>query len=645
MAGTKTIFKLAWILACFLGWYSNEPYELRAAEGKGEKLTAPQLFPEKTLAYVRVDDMRQLRSAYEKSSYGRLSNDEQLKPILGDFYGGLIKATEEMTGVVGLNLDEFLSIPSGELAFALLSPGKKAKPAQVRNEEGELQDLPLVPPVVAMMIDAGDEIASIQVMLQRMGADAGQEAEHLQKDVSGLILHSYQSKADESQQFSYFIDQGVFIACTSMDYIQDLAQIWLGEAGQRKTLADNQRFLTIMKRCVGTEGERPQISFYADPMALLRGITPASPQSAMMLAMLPPLGLDGLEAIGGSWIVAPADFDSIGHIHVLMSSPRRAILDLVRPKEGDVQPEDWVPESVSGYMTINWDLQSTLKGIQQMFNQFRGSNAWQNEVFGPAADQLGFDIQEEIFDQLEGRISIMQGYVRPVTANSQSTVWGIRFKNIKQFESDILPKLMEQAQQRGQVTSEEIGKLTVQVLIPSQSNRPENVVVPLRDQETCVTVIDDYLVVSDSRYMMQQVADVLEDPDLRLNQSLEFQLIHDRITEQLQGKNASAVTFDRPEQALQQFYEMVRDPENRAKFREQSKNTPRRDRPTGNARMDELRQRFAGSNPVLTALEQAMEKHELPPFAEISKYMAPSGGYLVEEDSGLHYTTFTLRRD
>jgi hypothetical protein len=158
-------------------------------------------------------------------------------------------------------------------------------------------------------------------------------------------------------------------------------------------------------------------------------------------------------------------------------------------------------------------------------------------------------------------------------------------------------------------------------------------------------VIDDYLVVSDSRYMMQQVADVLEDPDLRLNQSLEFQLIHDRITEQLQGKNASAVTFDRPEQALQQFYEMVRDPENRAKFREQSKNTPRRDRPTGNARMDELRQRFAGSNPVLTALEQAMEKHELPPFAEISKYMAPSGGYLVEEDSGLHYTTFTLRRD
>ncbi|HAC89848.1 MAG TPA: hypothetical protein DCF63_04325, partial [Planctomycetaceae bacterium] len=361
MAGTKAISQLAWILASCLGWYFSEPYELRAAEGKGERLTAPQLFPEKTLAYVRVDDMRQLRSAYEKSSYGRLSNDEQLKPILGDFYGGLIKATEEMTGVGGLNLDEFLSIPSGELAFALLSPGKKAKPAQVRNEEGELQNLPLVPPVVAMMIDAGDEIASIQVMLQRMGADAGQEAEHLQKEVGGLILHSFQSKTDESQQFSYFIDQGVFIACTSMDYIQDLAQGWLGEAGQRKTLADNQRFLTIMKRCVGTEGERPQISFYADPMALLRGLTPASPQSAMMLAMLPPLGLDGLEAIGGSWIVAPADFDSIGHIHVLMSSPRRAILDLVRPKEGDVQPEDWVPESVSGYLAINWALQSTLK--------------------------------------------------------------------------------------------------------------------------------------------------------------------------------------------------------------------------------------------------------------------------------------------
>ncbi|MEZ6080966.1 MAG: hypothetical protein R3C56_36440 [Pirellulaceae bacterium] len=45
-------------------------------------MTAPQLFPEKTLAYVRIDDMRQLKADLGRSSIGKLGNDEQLKPIL-----------------------------------------------------------------------------------------------------------------------------------------------------------------------------------------------------------------------------------------------------------------------------------------------------------------------------------------------------------------------------------------------------------------------------------------------------------------------------------------------------------------------------------------------------------------------------------
>ncbi len=50
--------------------------------------------------------------------------------------------------------------------------------------------------------------------------------------------------------------------------------------------------------------------------------------------MLPAFGLDGIQGLGGSWIVAPPDFDSIAHFHVLLGSPRRSILGLLRPKSG-----------------------------------------------------------------------------------------------------------------------------------------------------------------------------------------------------------------------------------------------------------------------------------------------------------------------
>ncbi len=88
------------------------------------RLTAPRLFPENTLAYIRVDDVTQLKQALDRSSLGKLGNDEKLKPIFSEFYGSLVRNTQELEDAVGLNLDELLSIPSGELAVALLPPDR-----------------------------------------------------------------------------------------------------------------------------------------------------------------------------------------------------------------------------------------------------------------------------------------------------------------------------------------------------------------------------------------------------------------------------------------------------------------------------------------------------------------------------------------
>ena len=53
------------------------------------RLTAPQLFPEKTLAYVRIDNVKKLREDLGRSTLGKIGNDEQLKPIFSEFYGSL----------------------------------------------------------------------------------------------------------------------------------------------------------------------------------------------------------------------------------------------------------------------------------------------------------------------------------------------------------------------------------------------------------------------------------------------------------------------------------------------------------------------------------------------------------------------------
>jgi hypothetical protein len=586
--------------------------------------TAPKLFPDKTLVYFRVSDVKQLKQDFDRSSMGRLSKDAQLKPIIDEFYGSFVKSTEQMATAIGLNLDELLSIPSGEMAVAMFASGGKtsAEVEQQSNDEGQRQvSVRIKAPVFALMIDAGEEISSIQVLLQRMDQAIGEGSEHLQKNVDRLTLHSYQNRDRSDQQFAYFIDGGTMVACTNVAYIEDLAQVWLGK-GDRKTLADNEKFVSIMSRSVGTEGERPQVTFYADPIGIVRDFTPKNPGTMLFLGMMGPLGIDGFEALGGSWIVSPPDFDSISHFHLSLASPRRAVLALLRPKSGSVTPEQWVPANVGSYMTVNWDIKSTIDAIERLFNQIRGQNAFEEQVLAVANQRLNLDIKKDVLDNMEGRLSLIQGFVRPISVNSGSNVYAVRLKNPKNFENNVLPKLVELVKQRTEVTTESFGKIRAQVIEVGNGRERPQAPVSVRVPEICFAIIDDYIVVSDSRYMMRQLADAMNDPSDQLRESLEFQLISDRIKAQVQDREPAGITFARPEESLQLFYELARDPKNR-----------------------ELLRQNAETNPLFKSLNGALEKHELPPFSVISKYLSPSGGYLVEEELGLHFTNFSLKRE
>jgi Protein of unknown function (DUF3352) len=587
------------------------------------RLTAPQLFPEKTLAYVRIDNVAKLREDLKKSSLGKLGNDEELKPIFAEFYGTLVNSTAQMQESIGLNLDELLSIPNGEFAIALLPSDKSAaKATRKQAADTTTVNIQLEEPALALLLDAGEEITGVQVMLERLEKSMSADMQHSQKTIDRLTLHRYQNPNRERERFGYFIDNGVMIATTDPNYLEQLSAVWLGTAGEWSSLADNRRFTGILSRCVGTQGERPQLSFYADPMAIVRQFTPNTASSSMVLAMLPAFGLDGIQGVGGSWIVAPPDFDSIAHFHLSLESPRKSIMGLLRPKKGSTTPEDWVPESVASYSTINWDTASTLKAVEQLYNQFRGPEAFDKEVLAQTNDRLQIDLRKDVLENLDGRFTLLQGFVRPVTINSGSNVYAIKMKNAEYIKNTVMPKVFELIESRTEVATENFGKFTARVLPVNNRRGNQGSDSVVRQPEVCVAFVDDYLVFADSKYMMQQVADCLSGSTAKLNQALDFELISDRITAQLQNKECSTLSYSRPEESLQLFYELARDPKNRDRLRQVSDN-----------------------NGFFKALLAGLDKRELPPFSVIAKYLAPAGGFLVDDDTGLHYMSFSLRRE
>ncbi len=130
------------------------------------------------------------------------------------------------------------------MAVAVFAGGKPASVERNKDDDGEERvNVRITSPIVAIMIDAGDEIANIQVLLKRMDEAIANNTEHLEKSLDRLTLHSYQNNDRADQQFAYFIDGGNMVACTNIAYIEDLAQVWSARGRSTNRQLDKRKYL------------------------------------------------------------------------------------------------------------------------------------------------------------------------------------------------------------------------------------------------------------------------------------------------------------------------------------------------------------------------------------------------------------------
>ncbi len=566
---------------------------------RAERPTAPELFSDSTLVYARIDDINELILKWNQTSFGRLLADPQVSPIFSEMYGSLMESSDRFEERFDMTVTEALQIANGEVAFAVMP-----------------SDEPEIPPVVCLMIEAKGNTEQLMKFMGSMLRDTNL-GEGLSKEVGSVRIVDRRPNASPNEGLAYFLDQDVLVVSNSVDYIEKSAQVWQGMLSDHKPLAKKSDFLQIMSRCTGAQGERPQLSFYIDPLSTAKEVSKRNPGSTLVFAMLPPLGIDGIKGLGGSIILAPEDFDSIMHFHLLLGSPRRVILSAIRPKEGSIEPETWVAEDVASYSTINWKTQPTIVAIKELVNTFQGPDFFENELIKNASQELKLDVQKDMLDQLDDRLSICSIFVRPLRINSQSNVYAIKLKNAALFESNTMPKLYNQAREQNKNFTE-LDHGTHHIYHLPNAQRENSPRIP----DPAFTVLDDRFIFADSLQALQHVCDTYDSGQGLLIDSLEYKIIKQRIAAQTKGMQLSGFTMSRPEESMRTFYDMAADPKNRKRLAEMAEN-----------------------NPFFKALNNALSKNELPPFDVIRKHMTPSGGFLSDDDSGLHFMSFSIKRN
>jgi hypothetical protein len=582
---------------------------------------AAKLLPQNTVFLLSVADAQDLAKRFKNTAMGRMSEDPKLKPLVNDLYGSVTDLVANLKDQVGLSLPEILEIPQGEMTLAVIA-----------SDQGT--------PAVVALIDAGDKLSNARKLLKRGTEELEkQNVAKAEETVLGTKLVVYDGIGPQKRKAAYFEKESTLVLGTDLAVLKQLLAVWNGESA--KTLSENEKYSAIMRRCRGSKDQPPQFFWYFDPIALLKNIGQNNTQVRVVMATMPVLGLDGLLGMGGSIILDSGQFDSIAHFHLLLDNPRRGIVEMIALEPGDVKPEPWVPVDVASYTTFHWRFQTTFNNLVKIIDSLQGEGAVSRNLKQRVLEPTGVDLEREILPVLEGRVTHISRIDReaPISLASNATLWAIKLKETKPAE-EALEKLAKKYDQT--VKPESYAGVKYYRIQPPQPRRRTRPTDPTKPQppdqpkpqpkeppilsevpppQPCVGVVKDCLMFSDREGLYQKVVASANNPGESLANALDFKLIMSKIVRQSGGNKPAMVSFNRPEEGIRYFYDLANAERTRERLR-----------------------RGAESNAFWKSVQGAMEKNPLPPFSVLQQYLAPGGAMVLDDESGFHYTAFTLKR-
>lgn len=556
---------------------------------RAERALAPKLLPRDTLVYVRVPDVHELVERFKQTNTGRMLQDPQLQPLVQDTYRAARDALSEVQDKLGLTLDQLLAIPQGEITFALFAR-EQAFPGAV------------------LLVDVGDQAATMRKLL-----DKGLEVlgvTRFEEDLDGERVQGFEGP--HGRRVVWIEKDETFAFCSDADVAKLVLKNWTGS--DDGGLTENPQFGAVMHACRAPRDERPQFVWYADPIETVRQFAQGNFGAQAGLAVLPAIGLDGLQAVGGTMTFVVDEFDAIQHIHVLISSPRSGVLEAIALESGDLTPESWVPGDVATYITMYWDVNRTYTEVEKLIDSFQGPGAASSMVQTTVNDRLGVDLVTDILPQVTGRISYMTHITKPVRLDSQAQLIAIELKDADKFRPT-LDKIVDRLP--GDREKKAYGSNTYYVFNLGLPRAEEGQPAP---PQPSLAVGRNCLLIADRPVLLEKVL-AGQDAELSLAKQLDFKLIASKAYQQAGQAKPGLLSFNRPEEGLRMLYDL--------------------------ANADQVRKGLdqAGErNKFLRGFGEALQRNPLPPFSVITKYHAPAGAVLTSDDTGFHYVSFSLKR-
>jgi hypothetical protein len=601
-----------------------------------------KLFPEESVVFIRMANAHEFGERFKESGTWRMLQDPQLKPFVEAVYGDVGELyAEDAEEKMGISFEDLQNLPKGEVAFAVV-----ARPDKL--------------PALLLLIDQGDEPSVAERLVDLALEQAGEQgAEFTTEEIGDVEVTVVRDPDGERQHFGVFQRENTIVAATDPNVLRQVLWHWDGgevssdangaaakdeekaddsdgdesEGGASedegadesdveepfvpgRTLAENDRFVTILRSCRREQDPPPHVIFFVDPIELVRGIGRDRGGVQFAMGLLPALGVDGLLGAGGTMTFSTDQYNDISQYHLLLENPRAGVMQLPAFEAGDNTPQTFVPHAVETYMGMHWDVRTTYDRLIALVDKFRYKGSMDKFVKEKISDKIGVDLPTQVLDNLAGRFTWMIAYEKPAKFRGQQHTIAAELKDeeaMRETVKAVMEKFPDVFEERT------FGNVTYHAILPPRLREME---AEERPAEPFVAIMDGYLFLGGSCKLFEQCIAARDGTVDRLVDSEDYARATEVLGRETAGLTPTLFSVSRFEETVRQWYDLLKSEKTR-----------------------ELIDENKADNKFLAALAATIEEHELPPFEVLAPYLAPGGAILYDTDNGYHGIGFTLRNE
>lgn len=646
----RSAWRLRPVFSAMLLWVGStascqEPAAAHPPAGAWQRLS------DKTVFAARIPEMKLARERFVASALGPVLTEPQVRLLIEDVWQSwraTNPAAEQLLGEDPLRILESLA---GESCLALTATGEQPLGVVAWCE---FRDQPELAARIHERLTAR--------VLSHAGETRSETVRGTPVQIVALEVPAPLPPWLSLSELCLFRRDATIVVANSLATAQDLLEAWDGVVGNEGRLVANPRFERAMAS-IRQDGEQPaHVVWFADPWALATRSAESDPPTRELLAMLQGLGAKGVVGIGGGIHFDLPDLDSMSRVDLTLDHPREGVLELLALEEVSTAPEPWVPVEVESYTTLRWSLPRTIVAIRQLLSRFLGSEELAESTLRNITQVGGVDLLEEVFPLLTDRFSCVRWLERPIRPESTTTTVGVQVADPVAFQR-VLTRMLER--HGANVATVPWGAVTIyqwtgpRLRLPLPGPPPQPGFAPppgrgppeeppeglfppaganappgdgpfpngfperrgdVREPTWCCAILDDQFLISDSLAALKRMIEVSSDPNDRLEQSLSYKLSASKAARLAEGQPICLFHYSAPEEGLRGAYEFLTSPDGLPRLA------------------------AAGDDRLLSLVQESLRRHPLPPFEAIAKRLAPAGGIITSNETGLHYVSFSMRR-